>query len=109
LAVIVAMSPVPLDDDEMPVFRIALDDPQKLQRNWPPTSFRIFMFAVSLFLYPVWVVVCSAYRNESDRVPAPLSFILDGISAWILDYVPTVVANILVLHLVGCVLIWFWN
>lgn len=101
---------VSFDDDEMTVFRIALDDPRKLKRNWPPSSAFILIFAVSLFLYPFWVVIFSEYRYGSYLFPEPLCYILDGIAAWVIDYMPSVVANILTLHLVSCVVLWlFWN
>lgn len=103
-------SPASFDDDgETIVFRIALDDPQKLKRKWPPSSIPIFLFAVPLFLYPLWVVICAKYRDESDHIRKPLSFVLDGIAAWVLDYMPGVMANFLVLHLVCCVSLWLWN
>ena len=97
------------DDDETIVFRIALDDPQKLKRKWPPSSIPIFLFAVPLFLYPLWVAICAKYRDESDHVRKPLSYVFDGIAAWVLDYMPGVMANFLVLHLVCCVSLWLWN
>ena len=89
-------------DKEDKVFRISLDDPKKLKRNWPPSHVPLLMVSVPLFLYPVCVAVVAKYRPEFDNLPEPLAIVLDGGATWVLDQVPRVTARIFVLHMAAC-------
>jgi hypothetical protein len=84
------------------VFRITLDDPQKLKRNWPPSHVPLLMVSVPIFLYPVCVAMAAKYRPEFDNLPEPLAIVLDGGATWILDQVPKITARIFVLHMAAC-------
>jgi hypothetical protein len=98
-------TPSPLDDGDR-VFTITLDDSSKLKRKWPPSPVPLLAFSVPLLLlYPMWVVIFAKYRDESKHVPESpilLSIVLDAVAMLVLDQIPKVAANILVLHVAAC-------
>jgi hypothetical protein len=93
-------------DEGDKVFRISLDDPQKLKRNWPPSHVPILMVSLPLLLYPICVAVIAKYRPEFDKLPKPLAMVIDGGATWILDQVPKITARIFVLHMAACLFMW---
>jgi hypothetical protein len=53
----------------------------------------------------MWVVIFAKYRDESEHVPESpilLSIVLDAVAMLVLDQIPKVAANILVLHVAAC-------
>lgn len=95
-------------DEKDKVFRISLDDPKKLKRNWPPSHVPLLIVSVPLLIYPVCVAIVAKHRLEFDKLHEPLAIVMDGFATWILDQVPKITARIFVLHMaaslfyVGC-------